>query len=75
VGNLRIEAAKIQSRLFDYTRMVLVAVDSTLRQQGLDADADDIAMRLCWLTARDDSALSNNQREIRDAVKELCPAD
>ncbi len=46
----------------------------TLRQQGLDDAADEIAVRLCWLTTRDDRALSDNERELREEVKGLCPA-
>jgi len=53
-----------------YTRLDLIEV---LREQGLDDEADEVAIGLCWLTARDDSALSDNQRQIRDEVKALCP--
>jgi len=66
-----VEAGDAESTLAWVTQATLL---QTLRQAGLDDAADEVAVRLCWLTTRDDSTLSDNQRALRDEVKGLCPA-
>jgi serine/threonine protein kinase len=64
-----LEADDAESYRAMATRADLV---ETLRQQGLDDAADEVAVGLCWLTNRDDSALSNIERSTLDTVKGLC---
>jgi serine/threonine protein kinase len=46
----------------------------TLRQQGLAAEADEVARQLCWLIGAVDAGLSDRQRRLRDDVRALCSA-
>jgi serine/threonine protein kinase len=66
-----LEADDAESYRAMATRWDLV---ETLREQGLDDAADEVAVGLCWLMIRDDTALSSSERSLRDQVKELCPA-